>query len=233
MPGKSNPDRLDQLMDIVCELPRKLDLATKVSFGGQSGDSEATAAVIALWSILRDIYDWQMSLYAASRTPLYTAVPSKLINPSDDIHDMKLFPFSLEFLSLEAATDFMMSWAFQLHIHIILQSLIEEMGEAVIVPSQFVDLHNSLSSVQREAEKLARLICQSIEYCHRIKMGTFGPQIMIYPQWVMRQFFARCGSERELQWCDNIRDMSGVGTRCGIKLMSFQGSIKCFKRARE
>ncbi|KAF2464800.1 uncharacterized protein BDR25DRAFT_271487 [Lindgomyces ingoldianus] len=233
MPDKSNLDPMDQLMDIVCELPQILDSATKLVLTGQSGDSEITAAVAALWSIMGDLYAWQARLCAASPTPLYTAVPSKLNNPSDDTHDMKLFPFALEFRSLQTATHFVASWAFQLHIHTTLQRLFEERDEARTMASRFFDLHNSFGSIQYEAGKLARLLCQSIEYCHRIEMGTFGPQTMVYPQWIMRQFFTQCGAERELQWCNNVGNMSGIGTRCGIKLMAFQGSINCLKSARE
>jgi hypothetical protein len=225
MPDKSNLDPLDQLIAIVCELPQALDSATKLFPIGQSRDSEVKAAVTALWSIMGDICVWQTKLCAASPTPLYTAVPSNLDNPSDDTHDMKLFPFALEFRSSQTATCFVASWAFQLHIYTVLQRLFEERGEAENTPSRFVHVHNSMGSIQHEANKLARLLCQSIEYCHRIEMGTFGPQTTVYPQWIMRQFFARRGAERELQWCRNIGNMSGIGTRCGIKLMSFQGSI--------
>ncbi|KAF2794871.1 hypothetical protein K505DRAFT_241199 [Melanomma pulvis-pyrius CBS 109.77] len=226
MPDKSNFDPMDQLMDIVCELPRTLDSATKIFPTEQSGDLEVEVAVTDLWSIMSDIHVWQVRLCAASPTPLYTAVTSKLDNPSDGAHDTKLFPFALEFQSSQTATHLVASWAFQLHIHTVLQRFLEERGENRTVPIQFIDLHNSFGNILREADKLARLLCQSIEYCHRIEMGTFGPQTMVYPQWIMRQFFARYGTEREVKWCNNIRNMSGIGTRCGIKLMVFQGSIK-------
>jgi hypothetical protein len=228
----SNLDPMDQLIDIVCELPQTLGLATKLFSTRKSGDFEVKAAVTTLWHIMRDICVWQARLCAASPTLLYTALPSKLENHLDT-HNTKLFPFALEFRSLQTATQFVASWAFQLHIHTILQRLFEEKGEAGTVPLQFVSVYNSFGKIQHEADKPARLLCQSIAYCHRIEMGTFGPQTMVYPQWIMRQFFARCGAERELQRCNNVGNMSGIGTRCGIKLMAFQGRIKCLQRAGE
>jgi len=225
MADELNLDPLDQLMDIVCELPQRFDSVLQHCTEGQSEGFELNKAITAIWSVMRSIYVWQARLYAASPTPLYRAVPSALDNPSDSNHGTKLFPFALEFCSMQIATQIVASWAFQLHIHAILQRLAEERSEAGTVPSQFVDLYNSFGNIQNEADKLARYLCQSVEYCHRIEMGTFGPQAMVYPQWIMRQYFARRGFEREMQWCNNIRNMSGIGTRCGIKLMAFQGSI--------
>lgn len=220
-------------MDIVCELPQTLDFTIKTLPTEHFEGSGIKAAAISLWGTMSAIYFWQARLRAASPTPLYTAVPSKLNNPSDDAYDTKLFPFGLEFQSSQTATHFVASWAFLLHIHTVLQCISEEWGEAGCVPSQFVNLHNSFGSFQEEADKLARLLCQSVEYCHRIEMGTFGPQTMLYPLWIIRQFFTRCGAERELQWCNSIGNMSGLGTRCGIKLMTFQGSIRRSKQASE
>jgi hypothetical protein len=177
---------MDQLIDIVCELPQTLGLATKLFSTRKSGNSEVKAAVTTLWHIMRDIRVWQARLCVASPTLLYTAVPSKLENPSDDTHNTKLFPFALEFRSLHTATHFVASWAFQLHIHTILQRLFEEKGEAGTAPLRFVSVYNRFGKIQHEADKLAPLLCQSIEYCHRIEMGTFGPQTMVYPQWIMR-----------------------------------------------
>ncbi|ORX96166.1 hypothetical protein BCR34DRAFT_497951 [Clohesyomyces aquaticus] len=234
LPDVMNLDPLDQLIDIACELTQILDVATKVSPACRSGDAdEVESAAMPFWSILRDIHAWQSSLCAASPEPLYRAVSSKLNNPSDDTHNTKLFPFALEFSSSQTATHFVASWAFQLHIHTILQCLLEEHRNAEAVHSQLTDLFQSFDGFQHESHKLARLLCQSVEYCYRIEMGTFGLQTMVYPQWVMRQFFARYGSRREIQWCNNIGNMSGVGTRCGIKLMVFQGSMKYFDSAAE
>jgi hypothetical protein len=233
MPGKFNLDPLDQLFDIVCELPQTLESVTTIFSSGQFADREIEVAVTTLWSILRNIRVWQARFCAATTAPLYTAVPSKLSSPSDYDHHTKLFPFALEFRSLQTATHLMIAWAFQLHIYSILQFLLQEIGGTRTVPPWFVDSYTNSGSIQHEADKLARLLCQSVEYCHRIEMGTFGPQTMIYPQWIMRQYLARYGTERELQWCNNIGNMGGMETRCSIKLMAFQGSFEYFKRVRE
>ena len=40
-----------------------------------------------------------------------------------------------------------------------------------------------------EGDKLVRLLCQSLEYCHKIETGTVGPQAITYAQWIMRRYF--------------------------------------------
>ena len=73
-----------------------------------------------------------------------------------------------------------------------------------------------------ECDKLVRLLCQSMEYCHKIDIGTLGPQAMTYPQWIIRRYFRfRPGYERELKWCHDFKTMTGPGFRCGIKIMDF------------
>ena len=79
-----------------------------------------------------------------------------------------------------------------------------------------------MSSVKEEADKLARCICQSIEYCHKIENGTIGPHMTTYAQWVLKSYFRRFHQERELAWCLNIKNMRGPGFRHGIELMGFQ-----------
>lgn len=73
-----------------------------------------------------------------------------------------------------------------------------------------------------EGDKLVRLLCQSMEYCHKIDIGTIGPQAVAYPQWIMRRYFRfRPGYERELKWCYDFKAMTGAGFRCGINIMDF------------
>lgn len=223
LPGYLNTNPIDKLMSLVCELPGVLANANKLFYTAYAGRAEETAAVTALWAGLADIRKWEAELHATSSTFLYVATPSKLVNPSDSSHKTKLFPYSLEFRSLQVASYFVSSWSMQLHILITLLRLSQEVGVAETVPIQFGDLLQDFDGVQNEGEKLYRSLCQSIEFSHRIEMGTFGPQIMLYAKFVMHCFIARYGSERDLEWFLNISNMSGPPTRCAIKLMTFQG----------
>jgi hypothetical protein len=78
---------------------------------------------------------------------------------------------------------------------------------------------SSASAIRSEADRLARMICQSVEYCHRQEMGTIGPQSSTYGRWVVGRYYREAGLRRELDWCLNIKNMSGPNSRCGITVM--------------
>jgi hypothetical protein len=243
MPNYPNIDPLDKLMDIACELPLMLEAADLLMFTKESSEHDQKAVIGTLISIVNEIYAYQVRLQQSSEIPLYTTAPSQLVNPVDDAHPTKLFPFAIAFRSLQVAGYFVVSWAILVQIYASLLPLYEHIwGNVSVSPTvtnllmwcrssaeasvHNLDIENStlpLGSIKDEADKLARYLCQSIEYCHRMDMGTFGPQMMLYSQWVMRIYFRQVGSERELQWCLNVENMHGPATRCGIKMMVFQG----------
>ncbi|PVI04587.1 hypothetical protein DM02DRAFT_585902 [Periconia macrospinosa] len=221
----ANLDPIDQLMDIVDDLPRILDLIRDAFRKRSFAESDFTSTITALWHILRDIYSWQAILYTNTAIPAYTVKPSGVHNISDEAYDSKLFPLSLDFSSFSSAILLISSWAMQLQILIHIQRISEVCEEATVVPTQFQYLHGSFGNFRREGTKLAHLLCQSIEYSHRIEVGTFGFQILVYPGWVVRQFYEFAGMERELRWCQYVNDMSGTGIRAGMQLMKFRGTI--------
>lgn len=223
LPDHLNDNPLDRLMFFVCDLPGVLGDATKLLTTVEAHKERETAIVSFLWRVFTDISQWQAELHTLSSTFLFVAVPSKLINPSDSSYKTKLFPFALEFRSLQVSSCFVASWAIQLQILIMLLRLSQEIGIADEVPAQYSNLVEDFSGLHNEAEKLFRNLCQSVEFCHRVEMGTFGPQTMLYSKFIMHCFATRFGSERELHWFQNISNMYGSQTRCAIKLMAFQG----------
>ncbi|CAI6334351.1 unnamed protein product [Periconia digitata] len=227
MPENHSVDPIDQLFGIICDLPQLLRSAVDAFSGRQFESTDGMTIIAALWSVLRDIYAWQAVIYGAlCPTPAYTFHPSNLRNPTDEVYGTKLFSSSIHFNSVQTALNFIMSWAFQLHILTVLHCITRKHSEErSIVPPQFIHLYSGFGSIKTEGVRIARLFCQTIEYCHRPRMGTFGIQIECYPCWVVRQFFTHCGAERELQWCQNVGGMSGAGTRFGVTVMEFQGSI--------
>ncbi|KAF2762426.1 hypothetical protein EJ05DRAFT_533985 [Pseudovirgaria hyperparasitica] len=237
MAGDTALDPLDTLFDIASRLPRTLASAShlfsqsKPLVPSQPPKEDIFAVTTSLWSTLRDIYTWQDTIRSSSPTPPYTAVPSRLTNPSDTRHGTPLFPFALEFRSIQIATLHVCSWGFQLHTLLIISRLSSSFHSSVppAGPSGSTDPLSSpflpLHSVCDEADKLARLLCQSIEYCHRVEMGTFGPQTMVYSQWVLRHYFGWRGAVREAEWCAEVERMRGEGTWCGIGLLRLTGEL--------
>lgn len=56
----------------------------------------------------------------------------------------------------------------------------------------------SSSHIREEADKVARLLCQSTEFCFRLENGTVGVQAMCHARYVMRNCFSQVGLDREL-----------------------------------
>ena len=205
-------------------------------------DYELARIVKEFIGVINKMYSWQ------HRTNLrpYSAVLSQTHNPADDKYPTKLFPFSLEFDSLDSAILFSFTWAIYLqvfnkliHIHqwfhnraAYLPALRELFGHDVQQDLQttfFTDLYYmnpdmvSISFLNAEADRLSRLLCQCIGYCYRADMGTIGPQSCRYLQWVMRQFFRQnIGYERELEWVLQIKYMTGPGLHEQLNLMEFE-----------
>jgi hypothetical protein len=230
MPCNLNTDPLDELLDTVCELPHAIE---EVHNALQVSETPSECAVKRLLEVLEQTYTWQFRLRQSAKTPLYTAKPAQLTNPADERDVGQLFPFALEFRSLRIGTYFVLSWGIQLQINATLLHVPEATLQRLrgIAPwpesslsSSTDSLHmSSKPTVKDEADRIARLLCQTVEYCHRPEMGIFGPQTMLYTQWSMRSYFQQVGSERELAWCLNVSKMRGRPTRCSIKTMSFQG----------
>jgi len=155
------------------------------------------------WRVL-----YQERTWAESKIPVYWSVPARASNPIDTSDIDKLFPFALIFSSMGAAS----AWIFGSSIMLnILDTIL------LCVP-------NSDSNIQANSEKIARLLCQSIEFCYRSENGTFGPQITCYSQATLLRYFAHRGLERELEWCRNIPNMKCPGASFEIDLMQFQAS---------
>lgn len=72
-----------------------------------------------------------------------------------------------------------------------------------------------------EAERLARLLCQTMEYCLRQEMGTLGVQVNCLSQSVLRKYYHQAERERELDWVRNISNARGSGFQTGLKMMLF------------
>lgn len=228
---------LDCLMDTIAEVPSLLERSQRME-NSDLGDME----------YIRDILDksyqvasWQHAYRFDSDKVVSWTIPSRLHNPSDDKFANKLFPFALEYKCLNDAMLLMFSSAVMLQ----LLSAAIRTGEANETPANSVwgyqthqdfDTNSTyptflnaerrpwcLPAIKAEADRLARYLCQSMEYCCRCEMGTVGAQATCHSQYALGHYFRRVGLARELDWCKNIKNMDGPGLRRGIDMMLFGG----------
>jgi hypothetical protein len=243
-----HPSGLEELIDILADVPGLFEESDMILHGVNDNDELAgiwaKPVLRGCMSVVRKIYALLSRIRAATPgSAPYWAVPSVLHNPADDEAGYKLFPFSLEFDCLHSGITFILSWA---SLITVLSNIIEvynEINEAVddLPPlEQLLECRESSPSdaektvslrsdwpskpaIEAETAKLARLICQCIEFFLRDDMGILGPQSTTYSRWAVRSYFRNHpGYERELAWCLNIKNMLGPGHRCGLELMSFQ-----------
>jgi hypothetical protein len=173
--------------------------------------------------------DWRglvhCNIAARNQTPLYWSVPSRASNPADDGYPDKLFPFALVFSSLEGASPWIVCCSFMLDILETILLLRAKLASLDVSQSLGGSLDGSTekeSPNQADADHIARMLCQSVEYCYRSENGTFGPQITCNAQATLLGYFAGRGMKRELEWCRAIKYMTGPGTSFGIDLMQFK-----------
>lgn len=187
-----------------------------------------------------------------SDKPLYWTVPSALSHPNQVEGSEILFPRVLEFRSLNVAIPLLFAWAIRVQIYNNLIRIYSLIGRTSTDAPSFREIFRpqtdnptndtaneydytfqsqidptsddgpSMISSVTEADRLTRLICQGLEYCHKSRMGLLGPQCTTFPQWAIRNYFRHHpGHEREMKWCQDFRNMRGEGSRCGIETMRF------------
>ena len=151
---------------------------------------------------------YQERTWVENKIPVYWSVPSRASNPFDSGDAEKLFPFALIFSSMGAAS----AWIFG-------SSIMLDILDTILLCGP-----TSGNTTKVDSEKIARLLCQSMEFCYQTKNGTFGPQITCYSQATLLKYYANRGLESELEWCRNIPNMRCSGASFEIDLMQFQAS---------
>ncbi|KAI1497195.1 hypothetical protein F5X99DRAFT_397868 [Biscogniauxia marginata] len=212
---------------------------------------ESAAVAQSILVMVKSVEFWHDTFWKASPTPRSWSVPSYVMNPADVDPSNKIFPFCFEFESLSVAVPVVMCWAvaaqlysnvIQIHDlvqarlgrHIKLEYLLTQADATVVdtaspleAPSQntllfTADKSRSIQDIQNEGTRMARHVCQSMPYFHRIEMGTYGGHATTYPSWSARQYCRlHPGHEREWSWLQNMHKMEGPGTRWGLSLMTF------------
>ena len=211
-------------------------------------DYEMASIVKELIDVVNQTHVWQRQ----TRTRLgrsgmpYTAVISQANNPADDKYQTILFPFALEFECMDSAITVSFTWSMQLQIFNKIINIHYWMNNNTADLSSLHDIFAEqdlqtmfageshyirpdkipISIIKAEADRLSRLLCQFIGYCHRTEMGTLGPQCCRYPKWVLRQFFRQnVGYERELEWVLHAKYITGPGFYDELDLMEFGDNL--------
>ena len=199
------------LLDLAIDIPSIVASAHEL-LQTDAESVQLTYCINLLLQKCNDLDGWRIQYqertWAESKVPVYWSIPARASNPVDSGGTGKLFPFALIFSSMGAAS----AWIFGFSIMLdILDTIL------LFAP-------NGSSTIRADSEKIARLLCQSIEFCYRSENGTFGPQITCYSQATLLKYFARQGLERELEWCRNIPNMKCPGASFAIDLMQFKAS---------
>ncbi|KAH9207660.1 hypothetical protein DL95DRAFT_395869 [Leptodontidium sp. 2 PMI_412] len=230
-------DSMSELLDIAWQVPAVLEESDLLMVSSSTIPEHLRRCIFnPSLEMVEKLQDSQHRYRDELQRPPYWALPSTTHNPADEFYDSKLFPFALQFQSIETATHMVLYWAILLQVHCSIINLHLHLSRNTISsPASHLSIFDNpneplsdsrfatLTIVREEADKLARYLCQSIEFCYRIENGTLGPQLTCYAQGVLKAYFRQPNYERELAWCVNIKNMRGPGFHNGIELMCFEG----------
>ncbi|KAF5723275.1 hypothetical protein FMUND_2020 [Fusarium mundagurra] len=223
------PESFGALLDMTIDIPSVMAEAYAFASSDEADSEKLLRYVDLLTEKFYLLENWRALVHrniaARNQTPLFWSVPSRASNPADDGYPDKLFPFALIFSSVEAASPWILGTSIMLDILETILLLRRRLGslEASSSPSESLDGYKEKGlPTQADADHLARMLCQCVEYCYRSENGTFGPQITCNAQATLLGYFAGRGMKRELEWCRGIKYMKGPGTSFGIDLMQFK-----------
>ncbi|KAI8944140.1 hypothetical protein F4801DRAFT_572747 [Xylaria longipes] len=242
---------LDEVYIMIADIPTMLGQAVTLSSIRDPDIFLKESAVVAqsMLAMVKSVEFWHDEFCKASPTPRYWSVPSSAANPADINVATKVFPSCFEFESLSAANPVAMCWAIaaqlysniiQIHdlvevrlgCHIALGDMLAQADTTAVdaAGSSFVvsnlpftaDKDQFIEDITSQGTRMARYVCQSLEYFHRTEMGTYGGHSTTYPCWSARQYFRlHPGHEREWSWLKSMHKMESPGTRWGLSMMTF------------
>lgn len=220
------------LLDIIIDIPSVMAGAHALILRREKDFKQSLQYVSLLHQKVRGLDHWRNlhhhGTIAYDQVPLYWSVLSRARNPADDAYMDKLFPFALMFSSVESACAWILCSTTMLDVLDTI-SLLHLSNVAnnktpqsftYILKNKIPERHASSLSFtgMPDADKLARMLCQSIEFSYRSENGTFGPQMTCYTQSVLLRYFSRRGLDRELEWCMSIKEMKGPGTNFDVDM---------------
>ncbi|RKL04930.1 hypothetical protein BFJ70_g17153 [Fusarium oxysporum] len=224
-----------KFLDIIIDIPSVMAGAHTLILHKETDLKQSLQCFSLLHQKFRDLDHWRelhhRSTTAYIQGPLYWSVLSRANNPTDDGYVDKLFPFALMFSSVESACAWVLCSTIMLDVLYTISLLgLSNVSNDKTLPS-LTDIiedkipeynASNISSIGlTDADRLARMLCQSIEFCYRRVNGTFGPQMTSYTQSILLRYFSYRGLNRELEWCIAIKDMRGPGTNFDVNVRQF------------
>lgn len=218
--------KIPVILEQACALPSISDL--------DLFSDTASHVVQEMFSSVRTLDMWINEFISTFPNNRYWPVQSIARNVADN-GQHRVFPTCFEFQTISIAAPIVQTWAAlaQLYsniiqIHDLVQARLGQpisLEELQTTPGAMIELEGenlSIAEIQAEGTRMLRNVCQSMEYFHRMEMGTYGNHAITYPAWSARQY-ARLhpGHERELTWLQNMHKMEGSGTRWGMSKMTF------------
>ncbi|KAL5603544.1 hypothetical protein FOVSG1_006294 [Fusarium oxysporum f. sp. vasinfectum] len=224
------------LLDIIIDIPSAMAGAHALILCREKDFKQSFQYVRLLHQKVRDLDHWRNlhhhGTIAYNQAPLYWSVLSQARNPTDDAHVDKLFPFALMFSSVESACAWILCSTTMLDVLDTISLLHLSHATNGKTPPYVTDIFenkmsehfaSSPSSISMaDIDKLARMLCQSIEFSYRSENGTFGPQMTCYTQSVLLRYFSRRELDRELKWCIAIKDMRAPGTNFDVDMRQYK-----------
>lgn len=171
----------------VLPLPNLLSIADGVASSAMPTSSAAiSAALDDLLALEQSIAVWYEHLQ--SSTPGPWTLPAAQVSPDS-------VPFPLQFISIEACTNYALYWTTQLLTLEARQILYSRLPRSE-VPDGASD------SLQPRMSEYASLVCRSVQYCAE-HTSFAAAENMFLPLDVVSGFYGRRGDHERVNWCFN------------------------------
>ncbi|KAJ4289158.1 hypothetical protein N0V90_011500 [Kalmusia sp. IMI 367209] len=186
VPRTNQNDLYFQWSERILPLPNILSHTDSVA---SSAGPTATPAVLA---ILDDLATLEQSI-----TPWYELLQSNMSSPwtfpaaqvsADSV------PFPLQFISIEACTNYCLYWISQLLILEARQILYKHL------PLSETPNYATPAALQPRMSEYASLVCRSVQYCTQ-NTSFAATENMFLPLDVVSSYYMRQGDQDRMQWC--------------------------------
>lgn len=149
---------------------------------------------------------------------LFWTVPTKARNPADPATG-PLFPLVLDFVNANVAQMLVLYWS----AHVVLDQT-SYLTENKLKHNARKDTNDECWPRSQYIASIAKMLCQSIEYCYQRKNGTVGVQSTVFPRWAAREFFGLHPKyQQELAWTEQCGDMECPDSLFHVKVLGFRG----------
>jgi hypothetical protein len=223
------------LQDLKIQLPTIMERLDMLSVStSKTAERPILIRLLQLCSSLNaQLLAWKEKLEKQGHNQLYWMVPSVANNPADDPIFGRVFPVAFQFPSLRIAQLLLLYWSTLILLYRTIQDIQKRLKWQVSDDPawehsfglQDSDWNEVCSDHRRPSHRrialLANDICQSLEYCYHHTNGTHGPQLTVFPLWVVQNFYrSQLDKGRELAWCSELGNMTAPDSRFDLYFMT-------------